>query len=122
MLADVAPKALQGQRHRELVHLLEMKSPADLVGPVEVRELRDVSLTPDYGAMGVRALVLAVVLSVVASKLTIIVEDHGGDDWMKKILFAGSAVLAVLAVGLVRRSYAGGPAVETEVHETHWSE
>ena len=94
MLADVATKALQGQRHRELVHLLEMKKPADLVGSVEVLKLRDVTLTPDlsikgsacsdYDAMGVRALVLAVALLVVASYLTIIVEDHGGDDWMTK--------------------------------------
>ena len=124
MLADVATKALLGQRHRELVHLLEMKSPADFVGEVEARKLHNVSVNSDLsikgsacfdsGAMGVRALVLAVVLSVVASKLTFIVEDQGGDDWMTKILFAVSAVMVVLAVGLMRRSCTGSPSVGTE--------
>ncbi|CAE6952681.1 RE1 [Symbiodinium sp. CCMP2592] len=124
MLADVATKALQGQRHRELVHLLEMKSPANLVESVEVRRLRGVGAIADlsckssaevrWGAMGVRALVLAVVLSVVASKLTIIVEDRGGDDGMAKILFAVGAMMAVLAVVLMRRSCVGSSAVETE--------
>ncbi|OLQ00416.1 hypothetical protein AK812_SmicGene16922 [Symbiodinium microadriaticum] len=111
MLADVATKALQGQRHRELVQLLEMRSPTDF--GVEVRKVRDATLIPDlsikdsacfdHRAMGVRTLVLAVVLSVVASKLTVIVEDHGGDDWLAKFLLVVSAVLAVLAVGLMRR-------------------
>ncbi|CAE7299856.1 RE1 [Symbiodinium sp. CCMP2456] len=124
MLADVATKALQGQRHRELVQLLEMMSPADLVGSVEVRKLREGSLNPDLsvkgsagfnlGAMGVRALVLAVALSVAASKLTITVEDHGGDDWMTNLLYVVSAVMAVLAVGLMRRSCSGSPTRETE--------
>ena len=89
MLADVATKSLQGQRHRELLQLLEMQDPQSLEGPVAKRMLCEV-LDPSARsssclglsrAMGVQTLVLAVSLLVLAaSKISRRQRRRGSND------------------------------------------
>ena len=113
MLADIATNSLQGQRHRELLSLLEMRDPESFVAPLEVRKLCGEDLLPHsssfcrkdtlHKAMGVKILVLSVLLATVAAKLVITVEDSGDEDRLANILLAVSMLLAIVAGYLLRK-------------------
>ena len=108
MLADIATKALHGQRHRELLQLLEMQTPASLEESAAQRKLcgeagnLDSRLCREEGferAMGVKSLVLAVSLLVLAaSKITVTIEDRNEENPafpLELVLTVGTLLMAI---------------------------
>ena len=107
-LADLATKALASPRHRELLYLLGMSDRASCEETKEIRMLHGdtsglLQLNRSQGsyqrAMGVKTLVFAVsMLVLAASKITITVEDGENGAWMTDLMLALGASLMVVAV------------------------
>ena len=140
MLADIATKSLPGQRHRELLQLLEMCAPRDCSDVVGVRKVwgEGLNLSSRSGsskgsgiAMGVKTLILAVSLLVLAaSKVTITIDDHHeGGHGAESLFVIGALLLAVATCVLKqwRRRAVDNDAIEvrsmelTSSHEDEWS-
>ena len=140
MLADVATKSLPGQRHRELLQLLEMCAPRDCGDVVGVRKVwnEGLNLSSRLGsskgsgiAMGVKTLILAVSLLVLAaSKVTITIDAHHEGGYGADSLVVIGALLLVVATCVLkqwRRRAMDNDPIEvrsmelTSSHEDEWS-